>query len=85
MGCSCFILKVMVYGTVRNGRRRLLGRKSVVTRILAQLDGMEKKNHRTIDARKSHNVADEGCESPLCAACALHSASVHEDLSASVG
>ena len=66
-------------------KRRLLERKRVAERISAQLDGMEQKVHHTIDARKSHNVADEGCEIPLCTACALRSVSFHEDLSASEG
>ena len=66
-------------------KRRLLERKRVAARISAQLDGMEQEVHHTIDTRKSHNVADEGCEVPLCTACALHSVSFHEDLSASEG
>ena len=61
-------------------KRSLLGRVRVATGISAQLDGLEQEVHHAIYARKSHNVADEGCEVALCTALALHTVSFHEDL-----
>ena len=62
--------------------RNSLERVWVTTCIAPQLDRAEKEVNHTINARKSHNMPDQGYEVVLCTARALHQVSFNEDLGA---
>ena len=59
--------------------------KRIVLRIPSLLGRLEEEIHDDVEARQSHNVADQGREITFCTALPLHNMTFYEYLGAREG
>ena len=54
--------------------------KRAAARLATQLDRLEEEVHDNVNAWKSHNMTNQGCEVALCTALSLHYVALYTDL-----